>query len=279
MKLLERLGSGLLIVLFLVVTLLPIVWCFVISISPESEMLKATASFLPESPTLQNYVSLLSGTGPFQDKLITGMTNTLKAVLLTEAFTLPICIMSAYALANISFRGRTTMTMALLITTVIPVFATIITIYKIYSQYELLNNYIALTLVYVTAYSPVIIWMLLNHFRDFPKEIEEAAQIDGCSRMQSFFRIVLPNSTPILLAAALILFLNTWGAYQIPLILASGRATKPLTMVMQEFSTKDNIYYGMIGAAGILALIPPGLTAIFFRKYLVSGLTGGAVKG
>lgn len=102
-------------------------------------------------------------------------------------------------------------------------------------------------------------------FATIPKELEEAAWIDGCGRMNTFFRIIVPASYPIILSAALIMFLNTWNQFQIPLILASSLETKPVAIVVSEFMTKDSIQYG--------------LTALIFRRFLISGMMGGAVKG
>ena len=97
--------------------------------------------------------------------------------------------------------------------------------------------------------------------------------------MKIFFKIILPISSPIIFACILIIFLLTWNQFQIPLILASSEATKPLSMIMAEFMTKDSIQYGITAAAGILAIVPPALVAIIFRKLLISGLTQGSVKG
>ena len=124
----------------------------------------------------------------------------------------------------------------------------------------------------------MVMWVLSNYFNTIPKELEEAALIDGSSRLRIFFDIILPNTYPIILAAMLMLFLMTWSQYQIPLILASSRDTKPLSMIVAEFSSKDLIQYGITAAAGMLAILPPAFFAVIFRKYLVSGLTKGAVK-
>ena len=122
-------------------------------------------------------------------------------------------------------------------------------------------------------------WLMSNYFATIPKELEEAAQIDGCGRLSSFLRIILPTSYPIILSAALIMFLNTWSQFQIPLILASSLETKPVAIVVSEFMTKDSVQYGLTAAAGMIAVLPPAITALIFRKFLISGMMGGAVKG
>ncbi|HIZ60698.1 MAG TPA: carbohydrate ABC transporter permease, partial [Candidatus Dorea faecipullorum] len=167
----------------------------------------------------------------------------------------------------------------LLITMVIPVMATIIPLYRMFADARLLDNIFWLSVVYVSSYLPLAVWLISNYFATIPKELEEAALIDGCGRTATFFRIMLPLSAPIILSISLIMFLNTWSQFQIPLILASSMETKPMAIVVSEFVTKDTIQYGLVAAAGMIALIPPALAALVFRKYLVSGMMKGSVKG
>ncbi len=271
-----RIASLLALVLF---TLGPILWCLVISISPESEMFNTGPGFLPTNPTLNNYRALLLEDTQYRSNYLNGMTNSLKAVALTEVIGLPVCVFGAYALSRFEFRFKRMITVVLLITSVIPVFATIIPIYKMFSDFQLLDNIFWISMIYVSAFMPMVLWILINSFQSFPKEIEESAKLDRCSRMGILFKMILPNSYPIILTIALLLFLMTWNQFQIPLILSASRATKPLSIVVQEYATKDRIMYGLTATAGMLALMPPAIMAVIFRKYLVSGLTSGSVKG
>ena len=142
-----------------------------------------------------------------------------------------------------------------------------------------LNNPIGMVALYLGFGAGLSVFMFTGFIKSIPLEIEEAAMIDGCGRGAAFFRIILPLSRPIILSVTLIMFLNTWSQFQIPLILASSMETKPMAIVVSEFMTKDSIQYGLIAAAGMTALIPPALTAMLFRKYLISGMMGGSVKG
>ena len=192
---------------------------------------------------------------------------------------IPIAMMSAYALSRMEFKGRKVIKNLFLITMVIPVMATIIPLYRMFAAGKMLDHIFWLSMVYVSSYLPMASWLISNYFATIPKELEEAAMIDGCGRGAAFFRIILPLSRPIILSVTLIMFLNTWSQFQIPLILASSMETKPMAIVVSEFMTKDSIQYGLIAAAGMTALIPPALTAMLFRKYLISGMMGGSVKG
>ncbi len=274
----EKILYYLVVLVFLLLTLGPILWCFIISISPETEMFRNTTRFLPQNPTLDNYINLLGLQSRQSETFMNGLENSLITVFITILIGLPISVMAAYAFSRLEFRGKSLLRTGLLLTMVIPVFTTIIPLYTIFVDFGILDNSFWLSVIYVTSFLPMVMWVLSNYFNTIPKELEEAALIDGSSRLRIFFDIILPNTYPIILAAMLMLFLMTWSQYQIPLILASSRDTKPLSMIVAEFSSKDLIQYGITAAAGMLAILPPAFFAVTFRKYLVSGLTKGAVK-
>lgn len=278
MKVLKKTGYILILLVFLILVLGPFIWAFILSITPEHAMLAKTTALLPEAITWKNYIELFGGSRKGQ-LLFTGIQNSLKAVGMTLLVGIPICLMSAYTLSRIEFKGRKLIRNLLLITMVIPVMATIIPLFRIFVARQLLDNVFWLSVVYVSSYLPMITWLMSNYFSTIPKELEEAAVIDGCGKLATFMKIILPISNPIILSAALIMFLNTWNQFQIPLILASSIETKPVAIVVSEFMTKDSIQYGLTAAAGILAVIPPAVTALIFRKFLISGMMRGSVKG
>lgn len=278
MKVLKKTGYILILLVFLILVLGPFIWAFILSITPEHAMLAKTTALLPEAITWKNYIELFGGSRKGQ-LLFTGIQNSLKAVGMTLLVGIPICLMSAYTLSRIEFKGRKLIRNLLLITMVIPVMATIIPLFRIFVARQLLDNVFWLSVVYVSSYLPMITWLMSNYFSTIPKELEEAAVIDGCGKLATFMKIILPISYPIILSAALIMFLNTWNQFQIPLILASSIETKPVAIVVSEFMTKDSIQYGLTAAAGIIAVIPPAVTALIFRKFLISGMMRGSVKG
>ena len=278
MKYVKRAGYFLATILFLIFTVGPFVWTFMISVTPDYAIFAPTSKMLPESITFANYVELFSGSRR-GNAFFKGMYNSMRAVGITLVIGIPIAMMSAYALSRMEFKGRKVIKNLFLITMVIPVMATIIPLYRMFAAGKMLDHIFWLSMVYVSSYLPMASWLISNYFATIPKELEEAAMIDGCGRGAAFFRIILPLSRPIILSVTLIMFLNTWSQFQIPLILASSMETKPMAIVVSEFMTKDSIQYGLIAAAGMTALIPPALTAMLFRKYLISGMLGGSVKG
>ena len=275
----KRGGYLLALAVFLVLTLGPFLWTFVLSVTPEYAMMEKSTSLLPDVVTFDNYQELLTQGTRKGSVLIMGIKNALKAVGVTLALGIPIAMMSAYALSRMEFRGRRLIKNLLLITMVIPVMATIIPLFRLFVARQWLDDVFWLSMVYVSSYLPMITWLMSNYFATIPKELEEAAMIDGCGRLAFFLRIIVPASYPIILSAALIMFLNTWSQFQIPLILASSLETKPVAIVVSEFMTKDSVQYGLTAAAGMIAVVPPAAAALVFRRFLISGMMGGAVKG
>ncbi len=278
MKHAKKAGYVMATVLFLILALGPFIWTFLMSVTPTNAMFAPTTNLIPETITWANYKELFSG-GRKGNMYFTSLANSMRAVGVTLCIGIPVAMSSAYALSKMEFKGRLLIKNALLVTMVIPVMATIIPLYKMFAAGKMLDNLFWLSTVYVSSYLPMATWMIMNYFSTIPKELEEAAMIDGCGKLSSFFKVILPISCPIILSVALIMFLNTWSQFQIPLILASSMETKPMAIVISEFVTKDSVEYGLIAAAGIIALIPPALTAVIFRKYLISGMTKGSVKG
>ena len=277
MKIVKKAVFFVMTILFLLFTIGPFIWTFIIAITPQAALFLPTSDFLPEHITWSNFQNLFSGSRR-SITYFNGLKNSIKAVVLTISIGVPIAMMSAYALSRMEFRGRKIIKNALLITMVIPVMATIIPLYKMFAAGKMLDNMFWLCVIYVSSYLPMATWMISNYFATIPKELEEAALIDGCGLCNAFFKIILPLSYPIVLSVSLIMFLNTWSQFQIPLILASSMETKPMAIVVSEFVTKDSVDYGLIAAAGIIALIPPAFCAIIFRKYLISGMIKGSVK-
>ena len=181
MKYVKKAGYIVATIFFLVFTLGPFVWTFVMAITPKAEMFSNVVSLLPSHITWSNFQNLFSG-GRRSVAYFTGLKNSLRAVIVTICIGMPIALVSAYTLSRMEFPGRKIIKNALLITMVIPVMATIIPLYKMFSAGHMLDNTFWLSMVYVSSYLPMATWMIINYFSTIPKELEEAAHIDGCSR-------------------------------------------------------------------------------------------------
>ena len=238
----KKLGFLLVSLIFLTFTLGPIIWLFIVSVSPEKEMFSNTTQILPSYLSLDNYRLLLDFDSRQSEIFMTGLWNSMKAVSITLLIGLPISLMTAYALSRLEFRGKAVIRTTLLITVVIPVFTTIIPLYAMFANLGVLDNIFWLSVVYVSSFLPMLTWMLSNYMNTIPRELDEAASLDGCGRVRVFLNIILPNAYSIILAVVLMIFLMTWNQYQIPLILASSLDSKPLSMVVADFTSKSNTY-------------------------------------
>lgn len=267
------------VLVFVVFTLGPILWSLIMSITPQRELVQNTTRLLPMHPTLDYYKELLSFGNQQGKQLVNGMLNSLKATSLSIVLGIPLSVLCAYPMSRLKFKGSMVIRNTLFFTMAIPVFATIIPLYRMYADMGLLDNMMALVLVYITAFLPLSVWLLMSYFDTLPRELEEAAYVDGCSRLRTMTAVILPVSCPVIFADVLIICLTVWNQFQIPLILAPSRATKPIAVVISEFVTKGGVEYGLMSAGGILAIIPPVVIAVLFRKFLTNGIVGGATKG
>ncbi|MDO5714429.1 MAG: carbohydrate ABC transporter permease [Tissierellia bacterium] len=267
------------VTIFMIFTLGPLLWTLVISFTPESELLKHTSSLLPSKLYWGNYSKILSPGTSSHTIIFQGLKNSMEVSFLTILLGLPICVAGGYGFSRFLFPGRKVTLTFILATIIIPLFTTIIPIFSIFSNYGFLDNKFWLTLVYISSFIPMVTWMNMIFFNTLPEELWEAARVDGCNEWEAFTKVILPISYPILITTALMLFLMSWNQFQVPLILTSSQKNKVLTLVLSEFMSRDTISYGLIAVSGILAIIPPGILAVIFRHFLISGLTSGSVKG
>lgn len=271
-------GYALLVIIVVLWSLGPIAWSVVVSITPDREMQVSPAHLWPPHPTSQNYRALL--TGADEGTLFRrGVQNAASASALSVLATVPIAVLGAYALTHLRLRGAGLVKGILLATLVVPAFATIIPLYRMLGSWGLLDTLTGLVAVYASAFLPLSVWLMVTYFETLPRELWEAALVDGCDEMRTLVCVILPSSYPVLFASALIIFLSAWNQFLIPLILAPSMSTKPVAVVVSEFVTKYSMEYGLMNAGGLLAILPPAAIALVFRRFLIQGLVAGATKG
>lgn len=267
----------------LVWSLGPIYWTIASSVTPTADFSVRPINFFPQNFTLDHYARLLginiSRIGgvevwrQFRAALFNSIVTSLAATVLCVA----VSSLGAYAFTRLKFPGRGLLFGVTVATLAIPAYAVLIPLYQIMIKLQMVDTYTGVALIYVSAYLPLSLWLLRSVFEALPIALEEAAQLDGAGRLYTFFVIVLPLAGPGLTAAAILTFLGAWGQYLVPLIF-SPQATKPLTVLIPEFVTKNFIDYGLITASGSIAIVIPALVVIFLNRYLVSGLLAGSVK-
>ena len=256
----------------------PIFWCFLISITPEGDLLKNNTRLLPETITFINYKNLFSIGSKESETLLNGLSNSMYLSFVTVLIGMPLSVITGYTLARYKFKYKNLIIGFILLTIVIPVFTTIIPIYSFFMEHSMLDSMFWTSVIFISAFIPLNIWIIMNYFRELPEDLWEAAAIEGANERQLFFQVGLPLAMPIVLTSSLIIFLMSWKQYIIPMLLLSSHNNKVLTLIMSEFMTRDAVNYSVIAMSGIIVIIPPLLASMVFRKYLVSGLTAGSIK-
>jgi multiple sugar transport system permease protein len=261
----------------------PIYWTLASSVTPPNDFSARPIHFFPQNFTLNHFERLLGinvdriGGVQVWAQFRSALFNSIVASLAATILCVAIAAFGGYAFTRLNFPGRRTLFIAVVATLAIPGYAVLIPLYRIMIGLHMVDTFFGITLIYVSAYLPLTLWLMRSVFESLPVSLEEAAQIDGAGRLYIFFRIVLPLVGPGLTAAAILTFLGAWGQYLVPLVF-SPTLTKPLTVLIPEFATKNFIDYGLITAAGSIAIVVPALVVIFLNRYLVTGLLAGSVK-
>lgn len=261
----------------------PIYWTLASAITPSADFAARPIHFFPQNFTLNHFERLLGinvnriGGVEVWKQFRTALFNSIVTALASTVACVVISAFGGYAFTRLNFPGRRWIFIAVVATLAIPGYAVLIPLYRLMIGLHMVDTVLGITLIYVSAFLPLSLWLMRNVFEALPLSLEEAAQLDGASRLGIFFRIVLPLVGPGLTAAAILTFLGAWGQYVVPLIF-SPTATKPLTVLIPEFATKNFIDYGLITASGSIAIVIPALVVVFLNRYLVTGLLAGSVK-
>ena len=205
--------------------------------------------------------------------------NSLKVASAVTVICLVVGGLAAYALVRISFRLNRHVMLGILGTRMIPEVSLIVPLFIMASRLQLIDKPIVLIMTYLTFSLPYAIWLMAAFFQTIPVELEEAARLDGCSRLATLFRIVMPISMPGLVSTALFVFLLAWDEFFYALIFTNTLAAKTTPVAISEFVGRYVTDINAMMAGGMLVALPPVLLALIFQRFIVSGLTAGAVKG
>lgn len=260
----------LLFVLFLFF-LFPILWVFLTSIKRPVDQMAIPPVWFPEQPVIRNYLDLFS-----HPDFVTSLINSIVIAGLATLVTVLLGAFAAYSMVRFRVGGNLLPNL-ILTTRMIPPVVVIIPIFLIAFNMNLLNTHFLLIITYTALNLALVIWLLRDFFAAIPTEVEEAAMLDGCTRLQMIWKVVLPIIKPGLMATSLICFIFCWNEFIFALTL-SGDATKTMPVLTSSFVTQKGTDRGVMSAAGMISSVPIIVVTIFFQKYLVSGLTSGSVK-
>lgn len=254
------------------ISLFPLYW--LISTSMKS---KAEAFALPPkwlfTPDFSNYGELLQN-----EAFLESLKNSLVIAVSATVFAVTLGVMAGYALARNNSRSGNAMGIGIILARMIPPMGIIIPFYMIFNYLSLTDHYVSVILIYLTTVLPFVTWLMMGFFQGVPTEIEEAALIDGCSRIDTFLRICLPVVKPGIATCAMFAFMMSWNEYFYAVIM-TGNSTKTAPIYIQSFVSSSGTNWGSLCAASVLVVLPILVFTIFCQRSLVRGLMGGAVKG
>ena len=261
------------------ITLYPVLWVVKLALSP-SQALTLTINPLPESITFSNFTDIFGSTDA-QGRWLFGrqLFASLAVSTATTVVGLSLALTAAYALSRFTFPGKKAGMQALLMTQMFPGTLMLVPLYSILQFLNLVDSLAGLVLIYATTSLPFCVWMLKGYFDTIPKELEEAATMDGASPTQVFIKIVLPLTKPALAVTALFSFMTAWNEFILAATLLNDATRFTLPVALQRFVGEYKTEWGHFAAGAIIVSAP--VMALFFalQKYLVGGLTSGAVKG
>ncbi len=280
-RLLQQAGLYLASLAVALFVLAPFAWLFISSLASGADLLAKPLRWWPAHASLQRYITILttqdSGSAAYVFRH--ALWNSARTAAGATGLALVVGLFAAYALARFEFRGRRVLTLFFLSTYMLPPIALIVALYMLMGQLHLRDTITGLVLVYSSFVTPFVVWIMRGYFSTIPRELEEAAEVDGCSRMQAFWRVAVPLSLPGLVTTIIFAILMAWDEFLYALILTSSVDAKTIPVAIAEFSGQHMVDYGMIAAGGVLAALPPVLLALVLQRHIIAGLSAGAVKG
>ena len=264
---------GILVVLMLLATF-PFYWMLLTSLKTGRAVFDTTQVLLARNLTLQNYVDLFRTTAILRWVWITAALAAASTVV-----ALVIGILAAYSITDFRYRGRKFISFAVFLSYVIPQAMLFIPLFLLLNAMHLVNTFLGLVLAYQTFCVPFCTWLLLGYFRTLPKELKDAALIDGCTPLGVLWRIILPLAAPGVATAAIFSFTQCWNEFLFAASLAQSGHMKTLSLGISGFLVSDIFIWGQMMAAAIIATVPMLLLFIFLQRFVVQGLTMGSVKG
>lgn len=274
----SRLSGGVIIWVLLAALLLwslaPVAVMVFTSFKPRNDIFAVPTRLLPDTWTLDNYVTVFTASSMPQ-----ALLNSVIVGVLVAVATLVFCFSAGYALARFKFRSARPLALFILLGQVVPLTVVLLPLYQIVSAMNLLDSTIGLAFAHLAITVPLVTWMVRNQIAAIPIDLEEAAQIDGGSKLDAVTYITLPICAPGLAAAAMFAFLQSWHEFLFASVMTSSTASRTAPVSLTEFANEFNVDWGATMAASVVLTVPIVILFVVLQRYFVAGLTGGAVKG
>jgi trehalose/maltose transport system permease protein len=276
----RRLPFYLLLIVILFYLLFPFYWALRSSITPDSALFTTPVQYFPEEPTLTNYRLVLSD-GQFQRALL----NSAIVAISVTVLSLIVGSFASYAMGRFKFAGRTPVLYIVLAMTMFPQIAILGSLYAMVTRFGLYNSLWSLVITYLIFTLPFTVWVLTTFFQAMPRELEEAAYVDGASPLQTFYRVLLPLAAPGMVTTGLLAFIAAWNEFLFALSFTQTPDKRTVTLALFYFDPPTQtgssfaIAWGQIMAATVIITIPLIVLTLIFQRRILAGLTAGAVKG
>jgi multiple sugar transport system permease protein len=265
-------ASYLLLLLAIAIVFFPLAWMLTVSVRPNIEVMRMPPEWLPQVFTLEGYRKIFAST-----RYLVVFANTMVVSLVVTALSLILGAMAAYALARFKFAGQRAVLMFLITTQMFPLVLLCIPYFRIFITLGLYDTRTSLIVVYLTFTLPFCILMLRSYFINIPRDIEEAAMVDGCSRLGAIFRTLVPMSYPAFIGAGLYTFLLAWNEFLFAVVLIESWENRVLTMAIYSLMAEFVTDWNTMMAFSVLASLPLVMAFIFLQKFMVQGMTAGAL--
>lgn len=269
----DRLLFGAVLSALVVFTLFPFYWAIVASLTPDAALFREP-SLWPRTIILDHYRALFD-----ERDFLTPIRNSLVVAATTTAFCLIVGTFAAYAIARLEFRGKAAIMAFILAVTMFPQISIVSPLYLVLRSLRLIDTYPGLIMPYMTFAMPLTVWILTGSIRQIPRDLEEAAHVDGASRKQSFTKILLPLAVPSLATTAILTFIYCWNEFLFALSFTLGPERQTVPVAIALFRGQYQVPWGQILAAAVVATAPVAAMVLVFQRRIVQGLTAGAVKG
>lgn len=267
--------------LFLAMTVicLPGLWIVLASFRPTVEIMAKPPVWIPEDLSFDAYVAMFSGVGQGGIPVIEYFRNSLIISVTSTAIALAIGMAGGYAFARFRFKAKSSFFLGLMLTRTVPGIALSLPLFFVYSKLGIIDTHFGLIMAYVALNVPFTIWLIDGFFRQVPKDLAEAAQIDGCTRWQAFWQVEFPLAGPGIASAGIFAFLTSWNEFALASQLTRSVNSKTLPVGLLDYTAEFTIDWRGMCALAVIMIIPALVLTFIVQKHLVSGLTSGAVKG
>ncbi len=252
----------------------PALWILATSFKAEVELTAKPITWVPQQPTLDNFIAA------FRDQPLPGyLMNSAIVAFSSMLVSLFISALAAYAVARLNLKHRGLILTAIIAVSMFPLVTLMVPLFEIMRGLNLLNSYLALVLPYVVLNLPICTLVLVSFFQDIPRDLENAAMIDGCTRLGALWRVVVPLAAPGVFTAGILAFVNAWDEFLLALSFNSATAYRTLPVGIQMYQGEFSFPWPTISAALVVAMIPVVIVILIFQERVVSGLTSGGLKG